>query len=65
MKIYDSFESLIGNTPLIKLSNFMKKNNLKATILAKLEYFNPAGSAKDRIALFMIQDAERSGRLKK
>ena len=65
MKIYDSFESLIGNTPLIKLSNFMKKNNLKATILAKLEYFNPAGAAKDRIALFMIQDAERSGRLKK
>ena len=65
MKIYDSFESLIGNTPLIKLSNFMKKNDLKATILAKLEYFNPAGSAKDRIALFMIQDAERSGRLKK
>lgn len=65
MKIYNSFESLIGNTPLIKLSNFMKKNNLKATILAKLEYFNPAGSAKDRIALFMIQDAERSGRLKK
>lgn len=65
MKIYDSFESLIGNTPLIKLSNFMEKNNLKATILAKLEYFNPAGSAKDRIALFMIQDAERSGRLKK
>ena len=65
MKIYNSFESLIGNTPLIKLSNFMKKNDLKATILAKLEYFNPAGSAKDRIALFMIQDAERSGRLKK
>ena len=65
MKIYDSFESLIGNTPLIKLSNFMEKNDLKATILAKLEYFNPAGSAKDRIALFMIQDAERSGRLKK
>ncbi len=65
MKIYNSFESLIGNTPLIKLSNFMEKNDLKATILAKLEYFNPAGSAKDRIALFMIQDAERSGRLKK
>lgn len=63
-KIYKSITELVGNTPLVELTNFEKKNNLKATILAKLEYFNPAGSVKDRIALAMIEDAEKKGLLK-
>ena len=54
---------MIGRTPLLELTGYERKNNLKATILAKLEYFNPAGSVKDRIALAMIDDAERSGKL--
>ena len=60
-KIYGSLTELIGKTPLLKLSNFEKKYNLKAKILAKLEYFNPAGSVKDRIAKAMIEDAEVKG----
>ena len=57
-KIYKSLTELIGNTPLLELSNYNEKHNLKATIVAKLEYFNPAGSVKDRIAKAMIDDAE-------
>ncbi len=60
-KIYRSLTELIGNTPLLELSNYNKKHNLKATIVAKLEYFNPAGSVKDRIAKAMIDDAEARG----
>ncbi len=63
--IYTSAEQLIGNTPLLELQNIEKKYNLKAKLLAKLEYFNPAGSAKDRVAKKMIEDAEKSGKLKK
>lgn len=63
-KIYRSAAELIGNTPLVELTNIEKKYGLEAKILAKLEYFNPAGSVKDRIALEMIEEAERSGRLK-
>lgn len=56
-------DSLIGNTPMIEASNIANKLGLKSRILLKLEYFNPTGSVKDRAALFMIDDAERSGRL--
>ena len=63
-KIYTSADQLIGKTPLLELTNVEKKLGLKATILAKLEYFNPAGSVKDRIAKAMIDDAEASGALK-
>ena len=63
-KIYDSADALIGNTPLLRLARIEKEHSLKATILAKLEYFNPAGSVKDRIAKSIIDDAERSGLLK-
>lgn len=63
-KIYGSLTELIGRTPLMRLSNFEKEMNIKANLLAKLEYFNPAGSVKDRIALAMIEDAEKSGKLK-
>ena len=63
-KISKNLTELIGKTPLLELSNYEKKNNLKAKIVAKLEYFNPAGSVKDRIALAMIDDAEKSGALK-
>ena len=62
-KIYRSASELIGRTPLLELTGYERKNNLKATILAKLEYFNPAGSVKDRIALAMIDNAEKSGKL--
>jgi cysteine synthase A len=65
MALYKSPIELIGNTPLVEASNYEKANNLQATILAKLEYFNPAGSVKDRIAKAMIEDAEQSGKLKK
>ncbi|MBQ2775620.1 MAG: cysteine synthase A [Clostridia bacterium] len=64
MKIYNKVTDLIGGTPLLQLTNYMEQNRLEATILAKLEYFNPAGSAKDRIAKAMIDDAEKSGALK-
>ena len=63
-KIYTSADQLIGNTPLLELTNIEKKNDLKATILAKVEYFNPAGSVKDRIAKAIIEDAEERGVLK-
>lgn len=63
--IYTSAEQLIGKTPLLEMTHIEKKLSLKAKILAKLEYLNPAGSVKDRVALKMIEDAERSGRLKK
>ena len=63
-KIYKSAAELIGNTPLVEFTNIEKKYGLGAKILAKLEYLNPAGSVKDRIALEMIEEAERSGRLK-
>ena len=64
-KIAKSLTELIGKTPLLELSNYEKKNDLHAKILAKLEYFNPGGSVKDRIALAMIEDAEQRGTLKK
>ncbi len=64
MKVYKSVTELIGSTPLVELKNYNQDNNLKATILAKLEYFNPAGSAKDRIAKSMIEEAEASGLIK-
>ena len=63
-RIYASAEELIGGTPLLELANLKKKQDLSATVLAKLEYFNPAGSAKDRAALSMIDDAENRGLLK-
>ena len=64
MKIYKKIEETIGNTPLLELTNIEKKFNLKAKIYAKLEYFNPAGSVKDRVALSMINDAEERGLIK-
>lgn len=64
MKIFDSVSDLIGATPLLCLSRYKDKTDIIATILAKLEYFNPAGSAKDRIAKKMIEDAEAMGLLK-
>jgi cysteine synthase A len=63
-KIYKSLTDLIGKTPLLELTNYNKKNNLKAAVVAKLEYFNPAGSVKDRIAIAMVKDAEEKGLLK-
>lgn len=63
-KIYSSAADLIGKTPLVRLHNIEKEYGLKAEILAKLEYLNPAGSVKDRVAKAMIEDAERSGALK-
>jgi len=63
MKIYSSISDLIGATPLMEIKNYSKANSLSTTILAKLEYFNPAGSAKDRIAKAMIENAEKSGKL--
>ena len=64
-KIYTSSDELIGKTPILELTHLEKKYDLKAKILAKLEYFNPAGSVKDRIAKAMIDDAEQSGKLKR
>lgn len=63
-KIYKNLTDLIGNTPLLELSNYNKSNNAGAKIVAKLEYFNPAGSVKDRIGYAMIKDAEEKGLLK-
>ena len=65
MKIYENLTDLIGKTPLLELKHFEKDNEAKAKIVAKLEYFNPAGSVKDRIAYAMIKDAEDKGLLKK
>ncbi len=63
MKIFNSVSELIGSTPIMELKNYCKESSLNSTILAKLEYFNPAGSAKDRIAKAMIEDAENQGKL--
>ena len=63
-KIYQSVTELIGSTPLLQANNFIKAQGLEANILVKLEYFNPAGSVKDRIAKAMIEQAEKDGKLK-
>lgn len=63
-RIYSSVTELIGNTPLLRLTNIEKEHGLRARLLAKLEFFNPAGSVKDRVARALIDDAERSGKLK-
>ncbi|MCD8076281.1 MAG: cysteine synthase A [Lachnospiraceae bacterium] len=63
-KVYDNITELIGGTPLLNLGRYAQKNDLKATLLAKLEYLNPAGSVKDRIAKSMIEDAEEKGLLR-
>ena len=64
MGIYTSVSQLVGNTPMLELQNIAEELGLKARILAKLEFMNPAGSVKDRVALSMIDDAERKGLLK-
>ena len=64
-KIYNSAAELVGKTPLVEFKNIEKELGIKAKIFAKLEYFNPAGSVKDRIAKAMIEDAEKTGKLKK
>lgn len=61
MKVYQSITELVGKTPLLEVRNIEEKRNLKAKVLVKLEYFNPAGSVKDRVALHMIEDAEKKG----
>ncbi len=63
-KIFKNNTELIGNTPLMEVGNIEKKLGLEAKILVKLEYFNPAGSVKDRVAFSMIEDAEKTGKLK-
>lgn len=63
-RIYDNFSDLIGNTPLLELHNFRRNRNLHARILAKLEYFNPAGSIKDRIAWGIVKEAEEAGKIR-
>lgn len=65
MKIYNSLDEIIGNTPLLRLRNTEKAHSLTARLFAKTEYFNPAGSVKDRTAKFMIDSAEKSGVLKR
>ena len=64
-KVYKSADQLIGRTPLLEFTHIEKDQNLQAKLIAKLEYFNPAGSVKDRIAKAMIEDAEQRGILKK
>lgn len=64
MAKYKTVLDLVGNTPLVEAVNFERTNGLKATLLVKLEYFNPAGSIKDRVAKAMVEDAEKSGKLK-
>ena len=64
MKIYEQITDLIGKTPLVKLKNYSAARTLEATVVAKVEYFNPAGSVKDRIAKAMLDDAEQKGLLK-
>ncbi len=64
MNVHKSMAELVGNTPVLELAEIEKEYNLAAKLLAKLEYFNPAGSVKDRVALAMIEDAEKSGKLK-
>lgn len=63
-KVVKRLTELVGNTPLLEVANYNANKDLKATLIVKLEYFNPAGSVKDRIALAMIEDAEQSGKLK-
>lgn len=65
MKVFKTITDLIGGTPLLELTNLEKENNLEATILGKLEYFNPAGSVKDRIAKAMLDEAEQKGLVNK
>ena len=65
MKIYTSVDELIGNTPLLELKNIEKENDLTGKLFAKLEFFNPAGSVKDRVAKSMLDDAEEKGLIKK
>ncbi|RWH72879.1 pyridoxal-phosphate dependent enzyme [Mesorhizobium sp.] len=62
--IHDSITDLIGNTPLLELHNYRRKRNLAGRIVAKIEYFNPAGSIKDRIAWAILRDAEENGKIK-
>lgn len=62
-KIAKQLTELIGNTPLLELSNYEKKNGLEASIIGKLEYFNPLGSVKDRVAAAMIEQAEKDGKV--
>ena len=62
--IYTSAQQLVGNTPLLQLTNIMKREGLSATVLGKLESWNPAGSVKDRVALNMLDEAEAKGILK-
>ena len=62
--IYTSIDQLIGHTPLLELSHIEKEEGLKARVLVKLEYFNPAGSVKDRIAKAMLDDAEAAGKIR-
>ena len=64
-KVYTSIDQLVGRTPLLELTRIESAHQLQAKILAKLEYFNPAGSVKDRVAKALIDDAESSGKLKK
>ena len=64
-KVSKKIVELIGNTPLLELTNYEEANKLDATIIAKLEYFNPLGSVKDRIAYGMIEDAIKEGKIKK
>ena len=63
--IHQSIAELVGKTPLLQLNGYSKAKNLKANIIAKLEYFNPNQSVKDRIALAMVETAEKEGKLKK
>lgn len=65
MKVYENVADLVGNTPLVRLTGYREKKGLSANILAKLEYFNPAGSIKDRIGLAMLEEAEEKGLLTK
>ena len=63
-KLAKNITELIGDTPLLELNNYGKESGVKGTVLGKLEYFNPAGSVKDRIAFAMIKDAEEKGKIK-
>ena len=65
MKVFEQASGLIGNTPLVRLNGYQKERKLDAELLAKLEYFNPAGSVKDRVALYMLLDAQEKGLLKR
>lgn len=65
MKVFEQASDLIGNTPLVRLNGYQKEKKLDAELLAKLEYFNPAGSVKDRVALYMLLDAREKGLLKR